>query len=77
MFDEQLQESEEDRAAVRENAVSRVRTWKRRSLLAAGALLLSCIAEAPFSKRGPLHDFAEPLGTLLVFSGAHGRFSAS
>lgn len=52
MFEDQLprEESEEDLAAARENAGTRVRVWRARSIYAAGAFILSCILEAPFSK---------------------------
>ncbi|HSR05943.1 MAG TPA: hypothetical protein VLM42_02230, partial [Bryobacteraceae bacterium] len=68
MFDDQLpiQDSTEDLPAAKENAAKRVRIWRRRSIFAAGVLLVSCAAVAPFSKGGSLHEYAEPFGRLLV-----------
>jgi hypothetical protein len=77
VFDDQMpmQDSEEDLAAARENAGERLGIWKRRSIFAVGAFLLSCAAVAPFSKGGTLHDYAEPFGRLLVLL-AFGSFLA-
>jgi hypothetical protein len=69
MFDDHVptQENDEDLAAARENAGERVRMWRVRSICAVGVFLLSCALVAPFSKGGPLHEYAEPFGRVFVY----------
>jgi hypothetical protein len=60
-------DTKEDVAAAQEDARKLLRLWKKRSLYAGSALLLSCASVVPFSKGHFLHAYAEPFGRLLVY----------
>jgi len=58
--------SEEEVIAVKQNAITRLSFWKKRSLYSAAALFLSCVSVVPFSSGHFLHAASEPFGRLLV-----------
>jgi len=68
MFDDHLpiQDSEEDLGAARENARTRFRAWRLRSLYSAVALLMDCAFVVPFLYGHSLHTYWESFGKYLV-----------
>jgi hypothetical protein len=58
--------SEEELSAVKENATSRLRLWRKRGLLSTGALFLSCSGVYPFLQGNALHPYWDSVGKYLV-----------
>src|SRR5262245_8824799 len=52
--------SDDDLAAVRENAVARLSLWRKRSTYSGAGLLISCVAAVPFTA-GPSTRTGSPL----------------
>jgi hypothetical protein len=59
--------TETELAAVRQNAMLRVRLWTKRTVYSAIGLLVSCASVVPFSAGHSLHAHSEPIGRLLVY----------
>jgi hypothetical protein len=59
--------TEEELAAVRQNATERLSRWRKRALGSAGAFFLCCLLVYLFLDGSPLHAYWEPFGKYLVF----------
>jgi hypothetical protein len=58
--------SEEDSAAVKQNAKERLRLWQKRFAFSGAAFFLNCAAIAPFLAGHFLHGYWETFGKLLL-----------
>jgi hypothetical protein len=58
--------SAEDLAAVQQNAVLRLRLWKKRALWSLTAFALSCSAVVAFSAGHSLYDYWVPFGQVFL-----------
>jgi hypothetical protein len=59
-------DTKEEVVAAQQDARRLLRLWKKRSLYASGALLLSCASVSPFLYGHPLHSYWESFGKYLV-----------
>jgi hypothetical protein len=59
-------DTKEEVAAARQDARKLLSLWKKRSLYAGGALLLSCASVSFFLYGHPLHSYWESFGKYLV-----------
>ena len=66
IFDSESPLSEQEMLEVRDYAKERIGLWRRRSMCATVALLLSCASVYPFLEGHPLHHHWESLGKYLV-----------
>jgi hypothetical protein len=59
--------SDDELAAVKQNAQARLSLWQRRALYSTGALVLSCALVYPFLEGYPLHSYWESFGKYLLY----------
>lgn len=59
-------DTKEEVAAAQQEARKLLNLWKKRSLYASGAFLLSCASVSPFLYGHPLHSYWESFGKYLV-----------